>query len=140
MSFDEMWGQARNAAAARRHSSMQLNQLAPVDAGGGSSPSLHVDAGVLEERATKADTVRTNFKDADNKVMTATGRVELKGFKSDSALSTFQKRWRSQMQYMDDLLGKGVAGNLRTSAAEFRKEEDKRRRAAKRENDSDGKK
>lgn len=44
------------------------------------------------------------------------------------------------MQYMDDLLGKGVAGNLRTSAAEFRKEEDKRRRAAKRENDSDGKK
>ncbi|MET7296787.1 hypothetical protein ABZS79_32620 [Streptomyces griseoloalbus] len=137
MSFDEMWGQARNDALARQ-SSMQLNQLA-ASGGGGSPHSLQVDAGVLEERAKKAETVRTNFKEADDKVMTATGRIELKGFKADAALSTFQKRWRSQMLYMDDLLEKGVAGNLRTSAAEFRKEEDRRRRAANREHDSDGK-
>ncbi|KUN79388.1 hypothetical protein [Streptomyces griseoruber] len=131
MSFDEMWGQARSSAVARQESSMQLNQL-PADGGGGASqPTLDVDSGVLEERATKADTVRSNFKDADDKTMSATGKVELKGFKSEAAIATFQKRWRSQMQYMDGLLDKGVAGNLRTSAAEFRSEEDKRHQKAK---------
>nr|WP_202431542.1 hypothetical protein [Streptomyces sp. SID7804] len=133
-----MWGQARSEALARQQSSMQLNQLAP-SGGGGAPLSLQVDAGILEERAKKADTVRTNFKEADDKVMAATGRIELKGFKADAALSTFQKRWRSQMLYMDDLLEKGVAGNLRTSAAEFRKEEDRRLRAAKREHGNGGK-
>lgn len=111
---------------------MRLNQV-PADGGGsaGSQPSLNVDSGILEERAKKADTVRTNFKDADDKTMAATSKIELKGFKSDAAISTFQKRWRSQMQYMDDLLNRGVAGNLRTSAAEFKAQEEKRRQKAK---------
>ncbi|MFG2887208.1 hypothetical protein ACGFYV_33810 [Streptomyces sp. NPDC048297] len=134
MSFDEMWGQARTNAAARQHSSMELNQLI-ADGGGGRSPKdqLHVDSSVLEERAKKAETVRTNFKDADNKTMTATGRIELKGFKSDRAVATFQKRWRSQMQYMDELLEKGAVGNLRVSTAEYKAEEEKRRQDIKRQ-------
>lgn len=131
-----MWGQARSNAAARQHSSMELNQLvADGGGGGGSNNQLQVDAGVLEERAKKAETVRADFKDADNKVMDATGRIELKGFKSDAAVATFQKRWRSEMQYMDELLEKGVAGNLRVSAAEYKAEEDKRRREAKKLHD-----
>ncbi|MFF5189645.1 hypothetical protein ACFY30_38770 [Streptomyces sp. NPDC000345] len=131
MSFDEMWGQARNSAVARQESSMRLNQL-PADGGGGGAaqPTLDVDSSVLEERAKKADTVRSNFRDADDQTMSATGKIELKGFKSQAAIATFQKRWRAQMQYMDELLDKGVAGNLRTSAAEFRAEEEKRRQKA----------
>lgn len=126
MSFDEAWSQARSAAAARQNSSMQLNQLAADGGSGGTEAQLNVDASLLEDRAKKADTVRTNFKDADNKVMGATEKVDLKGFKSDGAITTFQNRWRSQMRYMDTLLEAGVAGNLRISAAEFKAEEAKR--------------
>lgn len=129
MSFDEMWGQVRDNALARQQSSTRLNQLAP--SGGGSAgdaaqPQLDVDAGVLEERAKNAETVRKNFMEADDKVMSATKSITLKGFKSDSALETFQKRWRSQMRYLESLLENGVKGNLRTSAAEFKSEEAKR--------------
>ncbi|UUU30511.1 hypothetical protein JIX56_11690 [Streptomyces sp. CA-210063] len=126
MSFDEAWGQARSAAAARQISRTQLNQLAASGGSGGPEAQLNVDASLLEDRAKKADTVRTNFKDADNKVMGATEKIDLSGFKSDGAISTFQKRWRSQMHYMDTLLETGVAGNLRISAAEFKAEEAKR--------------
>ncbi|MFH9009746.1 hypothetical protein ACH4C6_00075 [Streptomyces sp. NPDC017943] len=124
MSFDEMWGQARNTAAARQQSSMQLNQL-PA-AGGSAQPHLHVDASVLEGRAKNAETVRKNLMDADDKAMSATSGISLKGFKSDSALAVFQKRWRSQMQHLENLLEKGVKGNLQASAAEFKAEEAKR--------------
>lgn len=125
MSFEEMWGQARNEALTRQQSSTRLNQLAPVG-GGPTQPQLHVDAAVLEERAKNAETVRKNFADADNKVMSATSEISLKGFKSDSAVDTFQERWRSQMRYMNDLLENGVKGNLRSSAAGFKAEEARR--------------
>ncbi|WSB86992.1 hypothetical protein OH709_09820 [Streptomyces cellulosae] len=124
MSFDEMWGQARSNALARQQSSMQLNQL-PAE-GGSSQAHLNVDASVLEERAKNAETVRKNFMDADNKAMSATSNVSLKGFKSDSGLAVFQKRWRTQMRYLESLLETGVKGNLDASAAEFRAEEAKR--------------
>lgn len=129
MSFDEMWGQARDNALTRQQSSTRLNQLAPSGgsaAGGESRPQLDVDAGVLGERAKNAETVHKNFMEADDKVMRATSDVTLKGFKSDSALEVFQKRWRSQMRYLENLLEKGVKGNLHTAAAEFKAEEARR--------------
>ncbi|MDU0299497.1 hypothetical protein [Streptomyces sp. PAL114] len=121
MSFDEMWGQARSNALARQQSSMQLNQLHAE--GGPAQPHLHVDASVLEERSRNAETVRKNFMDADNKAMSATNGISLKGFKSDSGVAVFQKRWRTQMRYLESLLEQGVRGNLQASAAEFKAEE-----------------
>ncbi|CAL9419980.1 hypothetical protein OOK44_25015 [Streptomyces cellulosae] len=124
MSFDEMWGQARSNALARQRSSMQLNQL-PAE-GGTTQPHLHVDASVLEERSKNAETVRKNFMDADNKALSATSGISLKGFKSDSGVAVFQKRWRTQMRYLESLLEQGVKGNLQASAAEFKAEEAER--------------
>ncbi|MFE4085191.1 hypothetical protein [Streptomyces sp. YIM B13502] len=124
MSFDEMWGQARSNALARQQSSMRLNQL-PAE-GGPAQPHLRVDASVLEERSKNAETVRKNFMDADNKAMSATNVISLKGFKSDSGVAVFQKRWRTQMRYLESLLEQGVKGNLQASAAEFKAEEAKR--------------
>ncbi|MFD8524445.1 hypothetical protein ACFV2D_31105 [Streptomyces capillispiralis] len=140
MSFDEMWGQARNDALARQQSSMRLNQLPATEgggAGGAAQAQLHVDASLLEGRAKNAETVRKNFMDADNKVMSATSEITLKGFKSESAITTFQKRWRSQMRHMEDLLQNGVKGNLETSAAAFRAEEAKRLSKVKRLSDGE---
>lgn len=119
-----MWGQARSDALARQQSSMQLNQL-PTE-GGSAQPHLHVDASVLEERAKNAETVRKNFMDADNKALSATKGINLKGFKSDSGVAVFRKRWRAQMWYLEGLLEQGVEGNLQAAAAEFRAEEAKR--------------
>ncbi|MEU0771608.1 MULTISPECIES: hypothetical protein [Streptomyces] len=137
MSFDEMWGQARSNALARQQSSMQLNQL-PAE-GGSTQAHLHVNGSVLEERAKNAETVRKNFVDADSKAMTATSDVSLKGFKSDSGLALFQKRWRTQMRYLEGLLEKGVKGNLYASAAEFKAEEAKRLSDVKRAGSGGGK-
>ncbi|MFD8154779.1 hypothetical protein ACFV28_29050 [Streptomyces sp. NPDC059720] len=124
MSFDEMWGQARSSALTRQQSSTQLNQL-PA-AGGSAQPHLDVDASVLEGRAKNAETVRKNLMDADDKAMSATSGISLEGFKSNSGVAVFQKRWRSQMQHLENLLERGVKGNLRASAAEFKAEETKR--------------
>ncbi|WP_367045289.1 hypothetical protein [Streptomyces sp. Je 1-332] len=109
---------------------MKLNS-GGYDDRGGSKSQLNVSSSLLEERARKAEIVRGNFKDADNKVMGSTEKVELKGFKSNAGIATFQKRWRRQMKYMDELLENGVADNLRVSAASFKAEEEERLQAAK---------
>ncbi|MEU1118311.1 MULTISPECIES: hypothetical protein [unclassified Streptomyces] len=124
MPFDDEWNVVKAEASER--SSMELNATSGYDDRGGSKGQLNVSSNILEERARKAEIVRGNFRDADNKVMGATEKVDLKGFKSDAAVATFQKRWRRQMRYVDGLLESGVIGNLRTSAASFRAEEEER--------------
>ncbi|MEU6284699.1 hypothetical protein [Streptomyces sp. NPDC047028] len=125
-SFDELWGQARTNAAARQHSSMQLNHL-PADFGSGGGKKLVVTSSVLSGRAQKADHVRHDFAAADNSAMKDTDQVggSLKGFKSASAFSTFTARWRGQMAYVQGLLEKDVAGALRLSAQDYAAREQK---------------
>ncbi|WP_030381295.1 MULTISPECIES: hypothetical protein [unclassified Streptomyces] len=127
MSFDEMWGQARSSAAARQHSSMQLNQL-PSDPGG-STPGkkLVADSGFLRNRAKNAGTVRDDFAKVDNDAMKQTDQVggSLKGFKSGPAFSTFLTRWRSQMKYVEGLLANDITVALHSSANDYAAREQK---------------
>ncbi|MGW2702672.1 hypothetical protein [Streptomyces sp. NPDC001340] len=127
MSFDEMWGQARSTAAARQHSSMQLNQL-PADPGG-SAPgkTLVADSGFLRHRAKNAETVRDDFSKVDNDAVKETDQVggSLKGFKSGPAFSTFLTRWRGQMKYVEGLLQSDIAVALRSSANDYAAREQK---------------
>ncbi|MET8686216.1 hypothetical protein ABZV77_18570 [Streptomyces sp. NPDC004732] len=129
MAFEDEWKKV--LAQASEKSPLELNGTGGYDDRGGSKDQLNVSSSVLEERARKAEIVRGNFRDSDNKVMGATEKVELKGFKSDAAIATFQKRWRRQMRHMDGLLENGVINNLRTSAVSFRAEEQKRLRETK---------
>ena len=126
MSFDEMWGKARSDAAARQHSSMQLNQL-PADRGSTSGKKLVADSGFLRRRATNTDSVRDDFVKADNSTTKETEQVgaSLKGFKSGPEFSTFMTRWRGQMKYVENLLKNDIAGTLRTSADEYALREQK---------------
>lgn len=116
-----MWGQARTTAAARQHSSMQLNHV-PADPGGDApGKKLVADAGFLRHRAKNADTARSDFVKADDAAGKETGQVasSLKGFKSGPAFITFMTRWRGQVDYVESLLKNDVAGALRTSANEY---------------------
>ncbi|MFF7969209.1 hypothetical protein ACFZC3_28125 [Streptomyces sp. NPDC007903] len=136
MSFDEMWGQARTMAAARQHSSMQLNHV-PADPGGaGEGKKLVADAGFLRHRAKSADTARTEFVKTDDAASKETGQVagSLKGFKSGPAFTTFMTRWRGQVDYVENLLKNDVAGALRTSANEYaaREQQEKARHSRER--------
>jgi hypothetical protein len=127
MSFDEMWGQARSSAAARQHSSMQLNQL-PGDPGGGdSAENLVADSGFLRGRAKNAGTVRDDFSKVDDAAMKDTDRVggSLKGFKSGPAFSTFMTRWRGQMKYVEGLLANDITSALQSSANDYAAREQK---------------
>lgn len=124
MSFDKEWAAAR--AQASQNIAMQLNSA--VDGNGGRSAAeerLKVSSHTLRDRAGKSDTVRTNFSEADDEAARETGQIRdgLKGFKSAEALDVFQKRWRTQMAYMSDLLESGVAGNLRAAANDFAERE-----------------
>ncbi|WP_330235284.1 hypothetical protein [Streptomyces sp. NBC_00566] len=136
MSFDEMWGQARTTAAARQHSSMQLNHV-PADPGGDSpGKKLVADAGFLRHRAKNADTARRDFVKVDDAASKETGQVagSLKGFKSGPAFTTFMTRWRGQVDYVESLLKNDVAGALRTSANEYaaREQNEKARHSSER--------
>ncbi|MFC9925032.1 hypothetical protein [Streptomyces sp. NPDC127190] len=121
MSFDEMWGKARRTAVARQHSSMELNHLPDGVEGGPSGKKLVADAAFLRNRATHADTVRSDFSKADNAAAKETDQVagSLKGFKSAASFSTFMTRWRGQMKYVEDLLEHDIAGALRSSASDY---------------------
>jgi len=127
MSFDEMWGQARSSAAARQHSSMQLNQL-PSDPGGGDpKEKLVADSGFLRGRAKNADTVRDDFSKVDEAAMKETDQVggSLKGFKSGPAFSTFMTRWRGQVKYVEGLLANDITAALQSSANDYAAREQK---------------
>jgi len=124
MSFEEEWAQLVAQAARERDARTQLN-TAGGDKGGGSGEKLSVTPEVLTKRASKADTVRSNFAAADNAAMKETKEVAggLKGFKSATAFGTFQDRWEDQMKYVEGLLATGVSKALRTAAAELRRED-----------------
>ncbi|TGN72186.1 hypothetical protein E5083_30790 [Streptomyces bauhiniae] len=136
MSFDEMWGHARTTAAARQHSSTQLNHV-PADAGGDASgKKLVVTSSLLNNRAKNADSVRRDFTEADDSAMKDTREVgpSLKGFACGASFSTFMGRWREQMKYVQGLLEKDVAGSLRASAQDYaaREQKEKNRHASER--------
>ncbi|WP_405552345.1 hypothetical protein [Streptomyces sp. NBC_01171] len=136
MSFDEMWGQARTTAAARQHSSMQLNHI-PADPGeAADGKKLVTDAGFLRHRAKSADTARTDFVKTDDAATKETGQVagSLKGFKSGPAFTTFMTRWRGQVDYVENLLKNDIVGALRTSANEYaaREQQEKARHSSER--------
>ncbi|MFD5033793.1 hypothetical protein ACFVWX_21095 [Streptomyces sp. NPDC058220] len=121
MSFEEEWAAVRADAVKQQDTRMQLNSHPAGDGPRGGGKKLHVTSSELQGRADKADTVRSDFTDADNATMKETEQVgaSLKGFKSGPAFTVFQARWRKQMSYVEGLLTKDVAGALRASAVDF---------------------
>ncbi|AXK35397.1 hypothetical protein DVA86_24860 [Streptomyces armeniacus] len=121
MSFDEQWAQLEAAAAKDRSAGMQLAGYGPDAHGRGSKPKLKVTPSVLREKATKTDENAGDFMKADNKTMTETGQVKasLKGFKSAAAFDVFEDRWKAQMKHLQGSMKEGVAGALRSAAANF---------------------
>ncbi|MEU0398138.1 type VII secretion target [Streptomyces sp. NPDC006208] len=125
--------------AARRPSaflSMSLDHVdgpmsGPGPTGPGPQPRLKVTASVLNERAGKAEGVRTQFLKADDEVMLETGQVtgSLKGFATDAAVATFLERWRGQMSYVKEQFT-STAQALRAAATTFTAEDKKRAQAA----------
>ncbi|WP_260217978.1 type VII secretion target [Streptomyces gossypii] len=83
---------------------------------------------VLRAYAGKSDTARGDFAKADNDTMRETEQVPgtMTGFESDEAVQELQKRWRSQMRYLDGLLG-GVSKGLREAAKNFKAEDVRRK-------------
>lgn len=101
MSFDEMWGQARNTAAARQQSSMQLNHVAAGDAGGGASdytvtsPDLKAVGNDAQELFHHLETDAFHAGAATG---TASTQLTDDGFKTGSALYSAWDTWRSQAE------------------------------------------
>ncbi|MGW2702675.1 hypothetical protein [Streptomyces sp. NPDC001340] len=103
MSFDEMWGQARSTAAARQHSSMQLNQLAASGGGGGgggsdytvTSPDLKAVGNEAQELYHRFETDAFH---AGAQTDTASTSLTDDGFKTGSGLYLAWDKWRSQAE------------------------------------------
>ncbi|MGW7260991.1 hypothetical protein [Streptomyces sp. NPDC054834] len=101
MSFDEMWGQARSKAAARQHSSMELNQLAASGGGGGgsdytvTSPDLKA---VGNEAQELYHHLETDAFHAGAQTGTASTDLTDDGFKTGLALYSAWDTWRSQAE------------------------------------------
>ncbi|MGK5497349.1 WXG100 family type VII secretion target [Streptomyces sp. URMC 125] len=127
MSFDEEWAQLVAKAAQGREVRMRLNGH-DGGGGGGSGKTLHVTPGELTKRAGRADNIRGNLAKADDSAMRETKQVAsgLKGFKSAGAFAVFQERWAGQMTHLQNMLGNGVAGPLRTAADELQREDSDR--------------
>ncbi|MCX5312830.1 hypothetical protein [Streptomyces sp. NBC_00154] len=98
MSFDEEWAELRAEAAAKQTATMQLNSFQAGDGPSGAKEKVKITGAELRRRAGKADIVRGDSRDADNKTMTETEQVgpSLKGFASRSAFEVFVKRWNAQ--------------------------------------------
>ncbi|MFE5088873.1 hypothetical protein ACFRCI_00380 [Streptomyces sp. NPDC056638] len=141
MSFDEEWAELRAEAAARQQTAMQLNSLPPGVGPSAAKEKVKITGSELRRRAGKADIVRGDFRDADNKTMTETKQVgpSLKGFASRSAFEVFVTRWNAQMKYVDGLLEQDVSGALRATADDFAAEDqaqaDRHKRASKKDRD-----
>lgn len=105
MSFDEMWGQARNSAAARQHSSMQLNQLASRGGGGGGGGGDSDYTVTSPDLKSVGNEAQELFHDLERDAFHAgaqTGKAydDLidDGFKTGLALSSAWNTWRSQAE------------------------------------------
>ncbi|MGW6897012.1 MULTISPECIES: hypothetical protein [unclassified Streptomyces] len=141
MSFDEEWAELRAEAAAKQTAAMQLNSFQAGEGPSGAKEKVKITGAELRRRAGKADIVRGDFRDADNKTMTETGQVgpSLKGFASRSAFEVFVKRWNAQMKYVEGLLQQDVAGALRATADDFSAQDqaqaDRHKRASNKDRD-----
>lgn len=102
----------------------------PGATGPGPQKRLKVTASVLDERAGKAEGVRTQFLKADDEVMLETGQVTgtLKGFATDAAVATFLERWQGQMSYVKEQFT-ATAQALRAAANTFTARDNKRAQA-----------
>ncbi|MBO8191427.1 hypothetical protein ITI46_06945 [Streptomyces oryzae] len=137
MSFEQEWAGLKAAYAPESKAHMRLAGAGPHGggtAGGGAGrgangqPRLHVTAHVLRGRAGHAETVRGQFLKADDEVMKETGEITgtLKGFRTDTAIATFQERWRDQMSYVKQQFT-GTASALRSAAGAFTSEDHRRK-------------
>ncbi|MEV5933746.1 hypothetical protein AB0L56_13640 [Streptomyces sp. NPDC052079] len=102
MSFDEMWGQARDNALARQQSSTRLNQL-PASGGGGSGGSDYtVRSPDLKAVGNEAQELFHGFErdafHAGANTGTAGTSLDEDGFKTGSAMWTAWDTWRSQAE------------------------------------------
>lgn len=101
MSFDAMWGQARNSAAARQQSSMQLNHAGAGETGGGASdytvtsPDLKAVGNDAQELFHHLETDAFH---AGATTGTASTQLTDDGFKTGSALYSAWDTWRSQAE------------------------------------------
>jgi len=99
MSFDEMWVKARSDAAARQHSSMQLNQLQVSGRGG---TDYKVASSDLKSVGNEAQELFHQFEidafHAGTQTDTAARDLDTDGFKIGSALWTAWDTWRSQAE------------------------------------------
>ncbi|MFG3259404.1 hypothetical protein [Streptomyces sp. NPDC048172] len=123
MSFEEEWAELKAVHAPSGSVGMQIDGAGDGPRGprGPGEKPLAVTPSVLRTRAGRAETVRGQFLRADDEVMRETGQVggTLKGFATESALTTFQERWRDQMAYVKEQFG-GTAKALRYAADHFR--------------------
>ncbi|WP_432110414.1 type VII secretion target [Streptomyces sp. AA1529] len=135
LSFEQEWAglkaaYAPEAAAHTRLAGTGGTGECGSGSGGGrqAGPRLHVTAHVLRGRAGRAGTVRGQFLKADDEVMRETGEItgSLGGFRTETALATFQERWRDQMSYVEEQFS-GTASALRTAAGAFTTEDHRRR-------------
>ncbi|MEW2219151.1 type VII secretion target [Streptomyces sp. NPDC006990] len=135
MSFEQEWAGLKAAYAPESAVHTRLAGTGGTGgcgsgSGGGqqTGPRLHVTAHVLRGRAGRAGTVRGQFLKADDEVMRETGEItgSLGGFRTETALATFQERWRDQMSYVDEQFS-GTASALRTAAGAFTTEDHRRK-------------
>lgn len=101
MSFDEAWGQARSAAAARQTSNMQLNQAAASGGGGGSS-DYKVTSPDLKAIGNEAQELFHLFEvdafHAGAESHMAANKLNEDGFKTGAAMWSAWDTWRSQAE------------------------------------------
>ncbi|MER8028048.1 hypothetical protein ABTZ78_03585 [Streptomyces bauhiniae] len=101
MSFDAMWGQARNTAAARQQSSMRIDHAAADGTGGGASdytvtsPELRAVGNDAQELFHHLETDAFH---AGATTGTASTQLTDDGFKTGSALFTAWDTWCSQAE------------------------------------------
>lgn len=103
MSFDEMWGQARTSAAARQHSSMQLNHVPASGGSGGdgasdytvTSPDLKAVGNEAQGLFHRLDTDAFH---AGAQTGTAVDELMQDGFATGLALSMAWNKWVSQAE------------------------------------------
>lgn len=102
MSFEEAWGQARNSAAARQSSKMELNSLAAGGGGGTGGKDYTVTSPDLKAVGNDAQELYHNFENAafyaGAQHDTAARSLDSDGFKTGSAMWTAWNTWRSQAE------------------------------------------
>ncbi|WP_143081830.1 hypothetical protein [Streptomyces qinglanensis] len=135
MSFEQEWAGLKAAYAPESTAHTRLAGTGGTGGCGSGSgtgqrpgPRLQVTAHVLRGRAGRAGTVRSQFLKADDEVMRETGEItgSLSGFRTETALATFQERWRDQMSYVEEQFS-GTASALRSAAGAFATEEHRRK-------------